>query len=113
MKKAVLIEEKDNVLTVLEDILPGEWVGTGTETIQAMEGIPLYHKIARSDIAEGEVLYKYGQPMGYALCDIRKGQWVHTHNADSAPPGTERMKTENERETNWSIDDAMQREETT
>lgn len=83
---AVLIDEKDNVLTVLEDVKAGEWAGTDREKIQAGEDIPCYHKIARWDVAKGEALYKYGQQMGYALTDIAKGDWVHTHNADSEMP---------------------------
>lgn len=38
------------------------------------------HKYARRDIKEGENIIKYGQPIGHALCDIKKGEHVHTHN---------------------------------
>lgn len=85
-RKAVLIEEKDTVLTVLEPVKTGETVSTGCEDIEALEDIPQYHKIARCPIMYGEVIYKYGQPMGYATADIKKGQWVHTHNAASEAP---------------------------
>ena len=83
---AVLITGIDNVLTVLEPVAAGELVSDGTDLVPALEDIPVYHKIARSDVACGEVLYKYGQPMGYATEDIKRGQWVHTHNADSEKP---------------------------
>ena len=85
-KKAVLIEEKDTVLTVLETVCAGETASTGTEDITAMEDIPQYHKIARRIMKQGEIIYKYGQSMGYATVDIAAGQWVHTHNADSEQP---------------------------
>lgn len=84
--KAILIEANDNVWTVLEPVKAGEIVSAGTEEICSQEEIPQYHKIARMDIPCGSVVYKYGQPMGYATADIQKGQWVHTHNADSEPP---------------------------
>lgn len=85
-RKAVLIEEIDNVLTVLEDVAVGDIVSVGAEEIIALEDIPQYHKIARKSIQYREVLYKYGSPMGYATMPIKQGQWVHTHNADSEMP---------------------------
>lgn len=85
-KKAVLIEENDTVLTVLEAVHAGETASTGAEDITALEDIPQYHKIARRAVKRGEVIYKYGQPMGYAAADIAAGQWVHTHNAGSEQP---------------------------
>ncbi len=38
------------------------------------------HKYARRDIAKGENIIKYGQPIGHAICDISKGEHVHSHN---------------------------------
>ena len=38
------------------------------------------HKYALRDIAEGENITKYGNPIGHAICDIKKGEHVHTHN---------------------------------
>ncbi len=38
------------------------------------------HKYAIRDIAVGENIIKYGQPIGHAVCDIPKGELVHTHN---------------------------------
>lgn len=38
------------------------------------------HKYARTDIKAGEHIIKYGQSIGHALCDIKKGEHVHTHN---------------------------------
>ncbi len=42
--------------------------------------IPLGHKIALTDINAGENIIKYGQPIGYAINDIKKGDHVHLHN---------------------------------
>lgn len=83
---AVLIEAKDNVLTVLEPVAAGDVVSDGKDTVTATEDIPVYHKIARQALRRGDALYKYGQLMGYATMDIEKGAWVHTHNADSEQP---------------------------
>ena len=37
-------------------------------------------KYALRPIEKGEAVIKYGQPIGYALCDIAEGEPVHTHN---------------------------------
>ena len=38
------------------------------------------HKYAVCDIAAGENIIKYGNPIGHAVCDIASGDHVHTHN---------------------------------
>lgn len=38
------------------------------------------HKYARFDIKNGENIIKYGNPIGHAICDIKKGEHVHSHN---------------------------------
>lgn len=38
------------------------------------------HKYALRDIKEGENVIKYGNPIGHATADIKKGDHVHTHN---------------------------------
>lgn len=38
------------------------------------------HKYAIRDIKENENIIKYGNPIGHAICDIKKGEHVHTHN---------------------------------
>ncbi len=45
--------------------------------------IPAGHKFALRDIAKGETVIKYGQVIGRATTDIKKGEWVHTHNVKS------------------------------
>lgn len=37
-------------------------------------------KYALRDIAAGENIIKYGNPIGHATKDIQKGEWVHSHN---------------------------------
>ncbi len=38
------------------------------------------HKYAIQDIKCGENIIKYGNPIGHATCDIKKGEHIHTHN---------------------------------
>lgn len=45
--------------------------------------IPAGHKYALKDISKGETVVKYGQIIGRATTDIKRGEWVHTHNVKS------------------------------
>ena len=38
------------------------------------------HKYAIRDIFCGETIIKYGNPIGHAVADIKKGEHIHTHN---------------------------------
>ncbi len=38
------------------------------------------HKYALRDIGKGEEIIKYGYPIGKAICDIKIGDHIHTHN---------------------------------
>lgn len=42
--------------------------------------VPYGHKIAVRDIKAGEHIMKYGQSIGVADVDIKKGEYVHIHN---------------------------------
>ncbi len=45
-----------------------------------IDAIPLGHKIALSEIAEGDTILKYGHDIGKAVAEIAKGGHVHTQN---------------------------------
>jgi galactarate dehydratase len=70
----------DNVAIVANDgglaagtVLPGP-VGAG---LVLHERVPQGHKVALTDLAEGEVVRRYDVPIGYALQPIPAGSWVH------------------------------------
>lgn len=48
--------------------------------IAAKMDIPIGHKVALKDIKSGETIWKYGQDIGLAKADIKKGEHVHVHN---------------------------------
>ncbi len=75
-KDVLLIEENDDVLVALHPLKKGEVV----EGITLLDDIPQAHKIARHDMQKGHVLLKYGYPIGILTKDVKKGQWIHTHN---------------------------------
>jgi (2R)-sulfolactate sulfo-lyase subunit alpha len=42
--------------------------------------VPIGHKIALSDLAEGDTVIKYGEDIGKMVAAAGKGDHVHTHN---------------------------------
>ena len=52
----------------------------GTLHIDALADIPLGHKIALKDLAEGETVLKYGHDIGKVVAAAKAGDHVHVHN---------------------------------
>src|SRR5450759_2185802 len=84
--RAMVLGERDNVATALEEIVAGTRieVGRGDEIliVEAQEKIPFAFKVALVDIRRGELIYKYGEIIGRATADIRRGHQVHVHNIE-------------------------------
>ncbi len=78
--KLYRIDKNDTVAVAVEPVEAGETLGLGELEVTALEPIKKGHKIALKDIAKGEMVIKYGSPIGEAACDIPKGGWIHTHN---------------------------------
>ena len=51
--------------------------------MEALEDIPIYHKIAVDAIKMQGPVLKYGEIIGTALKDICPGEYVHIHNIES------------------------------
>jgi altronate dehydratase small subunit len=83
-KYAKLIDQKDNVATAVADCVAGEALNIRFKGIESEyrcnHDIPFGHKIAVVDIKNGEKVMKYGEAIGAASQDIKRGDWVHTHN---------------------------------
>ena len=86
MLNAMIIDVKDNVAVAIEPITKGDtitYLCEGKEvTLTAAQDIIIYHKLARTDIAKGEPIVKYGEHIGIAGCDIKAGEHVHVHNME-------------------------------
>jgi altronate hydrolase len=80
MKEFIKINECDNVIIALRDYKKDEVIDLEDAKITLLEDINRGHKIAIKNINKGENIVKYGLPIGYALEDIKIGNWVHTHN---------------------------------
>ena len=89
-KKAIQIDEKDNVATTTEDIILGDKIevinSEGKVILQQVgsEAIPFGHKISIKPIKKGGDIIKYGEVIGVSRELIKAGMWVNTHNLGSA-----------------------------
>ena len=82
MQTAFQIDRTDNVATALTAIAPGAVRLLGDAPageIEAVQDIPVGHKIALRPVAEGEMIVKYGVVIGRATQPIPMGSWVHLH----------------------------------
>lgn len=76
IQNAIKINDNDNVIVAVSNIKKDENIFD----IKAFEDIEKGHKMAVKDIKKGEDIIKYGFAIGHATENIKKGQWVHTHN---------------------------------
>ncbi len=87
-KRGLILNARDNVASVLEEVLPGETVevrsGDQALLVEATEKIPFGFKIAVEDVDPGEPVVKYGERIGQASRAINRGELVHIHNLSGA-----------------------------
>jgi len=83
-KKALILNSLDNVATALCETKKDELINLAISgkkyEIKVLQEIPFGHKFALKDICIGEKIYKFGYPIGKAIKEIKKGEWVHIHN---------------------------------
>lgn len=83
MKRAFKLHPCDNTAVLLDDAEYGDQISYEMQAVKAMQSIPKFHKIALEDMAAGELVMKYGYPIGKATTVIKRGSWVHVHNCES------------------------------
>ena len=76
MENALKINSCDNVAVALTDLKKGEIIFNVT----LLENIKKGHKFALENIEENKKIIKYNNSIGIATKNIKKGEWVHTHN---------------------------------
>src|SRR3954470_16009381 len=79
MPQTLRIHSNDNVAVALAD-LPA---GTSVDGVITRAPVPRGHKVALRTIATGELVLKYGYPVGRASRDIAAGEHVHSQNVTS------------------------------
>ncbi|MCI1958205.1 MAG: UxaA family hydrolase [Clostridia bacterium] len=86
---ALKVSDLDNVATIFANgIKDGTEVEIrdkkgNSEKVSVIGDVPYGHKIAVKDIKKDELIIKYGEEIGIATKDIKKGEYVHVHNLDS------------------------------
>lgn len=89
IKIALQVADQDNVATIFaDDVRDGIEIELrdkkgNAQPIRVIGDIPYGHKIAVREIRRHESIIKYGEEIGVATRDIRKGEYVHVHNLDS------------------------------
>ncbi|PSM17942.1 MULTISPECIES: UxaA family hydrolase [Nitratireductor] len=80
-------DRKDNVgVVVVEGLTAGtRMLAVVTEDdssfeIEARNDVPIGHKVALRDIADGDTAIKYGEDIGRFVADVARGGHVHVHN---------------------------------
>ena len=80
-------DEGDSVgVVVVEGIKAGQtlngWIMDQDRMIEfpAKSDIPIGHKVAIRDIAQGDTIIKYGVDIGRAVAAIGAGEHLHVHN---------------------------------
>ena len=81
--KLISLHDSDNVLVALSTVGPGEVSLAGGQVLPLSAQVTLGHKVASRPISEGELVVKYGMPIGTATEDIPAGAHVHVHNIAS------------------------------
>lgn len=91
MKHAFLIhDDADDVGVAVTDLessqdVTGVYMNSGeTLELKSRDAIPLGHKIALRDLAQGADVVKYGVRIGRTTAAVSEGDYVHTHNLKSA-----------------------------
>lgn len=85
---SIRIHPRDTVAVALRPLSAGEVVaGENGNGVILREDVGQGHKFALADIAAGDTVVKYGQPIGRAKQAIPAGSHVHVHNVETALAG--------------------------
>lgn len=79
----ILLAEQDNVLVCRFPVRNGQSLSIDGRTVTAGADIDTGHKLARRALSAGEIVLKYGAPIGSMTQDVEAGGHVHQHNMKS------------------------------
>jgi len=92
----ILLDPDDNVAVARVALVAGQRVTVGGCEIQVCNAVAPGHKVALAAMPQGDVVRRYGEPIGRASAAIAAGEHVHTHNlrCEEAAPGYEYPEAE-------------------
>jgi altronate hydrolase len=82
------VSTEDDVAVALRDLAAQETISLGDRSVVVAAPIPRGHKLAIRPVSAGQVVRKYGWPIGRAITDIAVGSHVHSHNLETLLSGT-------------------------
>jgi altronate dehydratase len=77
------LHRDDNVQVALRKVSKGTQFAASSGPTTLVSDVARAHKVADCTIANGELVVKYGMPIGTATQDIPAGAHVHVHNIAS------------------------------
>lgn len=80
MSPILKLHKDDNVAIALTHLPAQTHLQLENTVFKTNEAIEAMHKVALRNIAQGEILVKYGQAIGVATRAIAMGSHIHTHN---------------------------------
>ncbi|MBB5189804.1 hypothetical protein HNQ50_000514 [Silvimonas terrae] len=82
-RRLLLIGPQDNCLIVCAPLAAGESVLVEGVPVTLPQAVAIGHKLARTAIATGQKVLRYGAIIGSATQPIAQGEHIHTHNLAS------------------------------
>lgn len=79
-QKLIQINQSDNAAVALRALSAGETVSVAGREYSVREPIPFGHKMALENLAPGDMVIKYGCPIGHVTQAVQAGEWLHSHN---------------------------------
>lgn len=79
----ILLAEEDNVLVCRFPVKRGDPLSIDGVRVIAEADVDTGHKLARRALAAGDMVFKYGAPIGSMTRNVAIGGHVHLHNMKS------------------------------
>lgn len=79
----LLLHTDDNIVVACRAVQAGETVDAAGISLGIRSSVAVGHKLARTDLAAGDKVYRYGAPIGSMTQAAQAGEHVHLHNLQS------------------------------
>ncbi|MBL0940026.1 MAG: altronate dehydratase [Gemmatimonadaceae bacterium] len=86
---AIRVHPDDSVAVLVRGAAAGQSIEIDGHVLVVRDQVPAGHKVALRAHAVGDVVTKYGMPIGAATVSIAEGEWVHSHNLATRLSGTQ------------------------
>lgn len=80
MQRYIKIHPDDNVAVALADLAEGETLTFQEQEVMLTQAMERGHKCALQSLAVGDLVMKYGLPIGHATVPVAAGETLHSHN---------------------------------